>query len=171
MAQQVPQQITQPYAFKVRQRFFTFIRKFYDIFDLATEQKVLVAKTKILTFFPQIIVEDLAGREVVRIKSNWLRTSWKIYQGDNLIGEVKFPFIRFCGIKFTVFMAGNAYEASDIIGWNFTAKDRNGNVGFLLDRKLFRIRDTYQVVVYPPLEPIFALAAALTIDMRYYERR
>lgn len=165
----VPTQITQPYAFKVRQRFFTFFRKFYDIFDMATEQKLLVAKTKFLTLFPQLIVEDLAGNELVRIKSNWLRTSWKIYQNDTLIGEVKFPFIRFCGIKFTVYMAGNTYKASDIIGWNFTAKDINGNIGFMIDRKVFSIRDTYKVIVYPPLEPIFALAAALTIDMKYYE--
>ena len=159
----------QPYGFQVKQRILAF-RATYDIIDEATGQQIFVAKRKILTFTPTLWIENMQGQEVARVKGNFLiGTNWKITQGPNLVGAVKFPLIRFCGIKFDVELQGNNYTASDILGWSFTARDYNGNVGFMLDKKVFRIKDTYKVVVYPPLEPVLALAAALAIDSKFYQ--
>ena len=161
---------TAPFGFKVKQRIISFRGGTYDIFDQATEQQLFVAKRKMFTLTPTIIIENLQGQEVARVKGNFLiGTKWEITQGGNLIGMVKFPLIRFCGVKFDVELQGNNYTASDILGWSFVARDVNGNIGFLLDKKVFRIKDTYKIEVYPPLEPVFALAASLAIDIKFYQ--
>jgi uncharacterized protein YxjI len=158
----------QPFGFLVRQRILAF-RATYDITDEATGNKIFVAKRRIFTFRPKLWIENLQGQEVARVEGNFLiGTDWKIYQEENLVGAVKFPLFKLCGIKFDVELAGNTYTASDIIGWSFTARDYSGNVGFSLDKK-FRIKDTYKIVVYPPLEPLLALAAALAIDSKFYQ--
>ncbi|MCE7742885.1 MAG: hypothetical protein GOP50_10560 [Candidatus Heimdallarchaeota archaeon] len=163
MAQQAP------FGFKVTQKIFTF-RATYDIIDEATGQQIFVAKRQIFALTPTLWIEDMNGNEVIRIKSNFLfKNRWKITQGDQLIGEVEFPIIRICGIKFDVLLAGQNYTASDLLGWSFNARDPSGNIGFTLDKKVFRIKDTYKVTVYPPLEPLFGLAAALTIDSKFYQ--
>ena len=163
MAQQAP------YGFKVTQKIFA-LRATYQIFDEATGQQIFTAKRQILTMTPTLWIEDMQGNEVIRIKSNFFfKNRWKITQQGNLIGEVEFPIIRLCGIKFDVHMAGKQYTASDILGWSFNAIEPNGNIGFTLDKKVFSIKDTYKVTVYPPLEPLFGLAAALTIDSKFYQ--
>lgn len=161
-------QSSQPFGFKVRQRIIAFGAT-YDIIDEATGEQIFTAKKKLFTILPKMWIKNLQGKELITIKSNFWRTRWNIYQGNNLVGAVKFPFIRICGIKFDVELAGNEYTASDILGWSFTARGRDGQIGFLLDKKVFRIKDTYKVVVYPPLEPIFGLAAALAIDAKFYQ--
>ncbi len=158
-----------PFGFKVTQRILALVAT-YDIVDIATDQKVFVAKRRFFTLTPTIVIENLQGQEVAKIKSNFLfRNRWKITQGPNEVGEVEFPIIRFCGIKFDVMLAGNHYTASDILGWSFNAVGRDGSIGFTLDKKVFRIKDTYRVDVYPPLEPLFGLAAALAIDSKFYQ--
>ena len=161
---------TAPFGFKVKQRIISLRGGTYDIFDQATDQQLFVAKRKVFTLTPTIVIENLQGQEVARVKGNFfIGTKWKITQGENLIGMVKFPLIKLCGIKFDVELAGNHYSASDILGWSFVARDVNGNIGFLLDKKVFRIKDTYKIEVYPPLEPVFALAASLAIDIKFYQ--
>ena len=166
MAQQ-----NQPYGFKVQQRFFAFSAT-YDIFDMATGQQVFKAKRKLFTLQKTIVIEDMQGSEVVRLKANmFLNTKWKITQAGREIGLVKFPFFRLCGIKFAVELAGNEYHASDLLAYSFTARDLNNRVGFTLDRRILTIRDSYKVDVYPPLEPIFGLAATLAIDYKYFQNK
>ncbi|MHA1304522.1 MAG: LURP-one-related family protein [Candidatus Heimdallarchaeaceae archaeon] len=159
-----------PMGFKVQQKILALVAT-YKIYDLATDQQIFEAKRKMFTLTPTLIIRDMAGVEVIKIKSNFFfQNSWKIYQQDKLIGEVTFPIIRFCGIKFDVKLAGNVYTASDVLGYSFSAVDLSGNIGFKLDRKVFSIRDTYKVETYPPLDPLFALAAALAIDSKYFQR-
>lgn len=166
MAQQ-----NQPFGFKVRQRFFALTAT-YDIEDMATGQQVFKAKRKFFTFFKTIIIEDMQGREVVKLKANLLfMNKWKIIQNGNVVGLVKFPLIRFCGIKFSVELAGNEYHASDLLAYSFTARNLNNQIGFTLDRRILTIKDTYKVDVYPPLEPIFGLAATLAIDYKFFQNR
>ncbi len=157
-----------PFGFKVTQRILA-LGATYDIIDIATGNKIFVARRRLFTWTPTIIIENLQGQEVVKVKSNFLfGNRWKITQGPNLIGEIEFPIIKFCGIKFDVMLAENHYTASDIIGWSFNAVSRDGSIGFTLDKK-FRIKDTYRVDVYPPLEPLFGLAAVLAIDSKFYQ--
>ena len=158
-----------PFGFKIRQRIFAF-RATYDIFDMATDQQLFKAKKKIFSFGKTIIIEDLQGREVVKIKGNVIfNNNWTITQNNQKIGMVRFPLIRFCGIKFTVELLGNIYNASDLLGYSFNAVNQAGHIGFSLNRRILSIRDTYKVDVYPPLEPVFGLAAALAIDAKYFQ--
>ena len=162
----------QPYGFQVKQRIIAFFGATYDIIDEATGNQIFVAKRKFFSLTPTLSIKNMQGQEVAKVKGNFLiGTNWKITQGPNLVGSVKFPLIKFCGIKFDVELQGNNYSASDILGWSFTARDYNGNVGFFLDKKVFRIKDTYKLVIYPPLEPVLALAAALAIDSKFYQRK
>ena len=166
MAQQ-----NQPFGFKVQQRFFAFSAT-YDIFDMATDQQVFKAKRKLFTIAKTIIIYDLQEREVVKLKANlFFKNKWKIIQNGNVVGMVSFPLIRFCGIKFSVELAGNEYHASDLLAYAFTARDLQNNVGFTLDRRILTIRDSYKVDVYPPLDPIFGLAATLAIDYKFFQNR
>ncbi len=158
-----------PYGFKIQQKILALTAT-YNIFDNATDQQVFRARRKMFTIAKTIIIEDMQGNEVVRIKANlFLQNKWKILQNEQEIGMVRFPLIRFCGIKFTVELAGNEYHASDLFAYAFTARDLNNNVGFTLDRKVFSVRDTYKIDVYPPLEPIFGLAATLAIDYKFFQ--
>lgn len=166
MAQQ-----NQPFGFQVQQKFFALTAT-YNITDMATGQQVFKAKRKLFTFFKTIVIEDMQGIEVVRLKANLLfMNKWNIIQNGKIIGSVKFPLIKLCGIEFTVELLGNVYHASDLMGWSFTARDVNNQIGFTLDRRILSIRDTYKVDVYPPLEPIFGLAATLAIDYRFFQNR
>ncbi|MHA1347845.1 MAG: LURP-one-related/scramblase family protein [Candidatus Heimdallarchaeaceae archaeon] len=166
MAQQ-----NQPFGFKVQQQFFAFTAT-YNIFDMATDQQVFKAKRKLFTLGKTIVIEDMQGREVITIKANlFLKTKWKITQAGREIGMVIFPFFRLCGIKFSVELAGNEYHASDLMAYSFTARDLNNQIGFTLDRRILTIRDTYKVTVYPPLEPVFGLAATLAIDYKYFQNK
>lgn len=158
-----------PYGFKVTQRILA-LRATYDIIDVATDNKVFIAKRRMFTWRPTIIIENIQGQEVAKIKANYFfQNKWKITVGSELIGEIEFPIIKLCGIKFDVMLAGNHYTASDVFGWSFNAVGRDGRLGFTLDKRFFRIKDTYRVDVYPPLEPLFGLAAVLAIDSRYYQ--
>ncbi len=162
-------QSSAPFGFKITQRILA-LRATYDIIDVATGNKVFIAKRRLFTWTPTIIIENLQGQEVAKVKANFFfQTRWKITQGPNLIGEIEFPLIKFCGIKFDVMLAGNHYTASDMLGWSFNAVSRDGSIGFTLDKKVFRIKDTYRVDVYPPLEPLYGLAAALAIDSKFYQ--
>ncbi len=162
-------QSSAPFGFKVTQRILA-LRATYDITDVATGNKVFIAKRRMFTLTPTIIIENIQGQEVAKVKSNFFfQNRWKITQGPNLIGEIEFPLIRFCGIKFDVMLAGNHYTASDMLGWSFNAVSRDGSIGFTLDKKVFRIKDTYKVDVYPPLEPLYGLAAVLAIDSKFYQ--
>ena len=128
MAQQ-----NQPFGFKVRQRFFALTAT-YDIEDMATGQPVFKAKRKFFTFLKTIVIENMQGMEVATIKANlFFKNKWKIIQNGNVIGLVKFPLIRFCGIKFSVELMGNEYHASDLLAYSFTARDLNNQIGFTLD--------------------------------------
>ena len=158
-----------PFGFKITQKIFAFGAT-YDIEDEATGQQIFKARRQILSLTPTLWIEDMNGNEVIQIKSNFLlKNNWRITQGRNLIGEVEFPIIRICGIKFDVFLEGQQYTGSDILGWSFNVRDSSGNIGFTLDKKVLSIRDTYRLVVYPPLEPLFALAAALAVDTKFYQ--
>ncbi|MCG3215705.1 MAG: hypothetical protein KAS63_03245 [Candidatus Heimdallarchaeota archaeon] len=161
---------TAPYGFKIKQRIISFRGGTYDIFDESTDQQLFVAKRKVFTLRPTITIENLQGQEVAQVKGNFfIGTKWAITQGVNLVGMVKFPLIRICGIKFEVELAGKRYHASDVMGWSFVARDESNRIGFLLDKKIFRIKDTYKIEVYPPLEPVLALAASLAIDIKFYQ--
>ena len=161
---------TAPFGFKVTQKILA-LRATYQIFDEATGQQVFTAKRQVFAMTPTMWIEDMNGNEVIRIKSNFFfKNRWKITQGGNVIGEVEFPIIRFCGIKFDVHLAGQQYTASDVLGYSFNALNAQGQIGFGIDKKVFSIKDTYKVVVYPPLEPLFGLAAALTIDAKFYQK-
>ncbi|TET80025.1 MAG: hypothetical protein E3J43_02810 [Candidatus Heimdallarchaeota archaeon] len=161
-------QSSAPFGFKVTQRILA-LRATYDIIDVATGNKVFIAKRRMFTWRPTIIIENIQGQEVAKITANYFfQNKWKITVGPDLIGEIEFPIIKFCGIKFDIMLAGNQYTASDVFGWSFKAVGRDGVIGFTLDKKFFRIKDTYRVDVYPPLEPLFGLAAVLAIDSRYY---
>ncbi len=157
------------YGFKVQQKIFA-LRATYNIYDLAKDEKIFVARRKILAFRPEIEIKDMNDQKVITIKSNFLfRNRWKIIQNNNLIGEVKFPIIRLFGFKFELSIAGNNYEATNIFGYSFTAVDDMGRIGFVVDKKFFSFRDSYKVEVHPPLEPLFGLAAAIAIDSKYHE--
>jgi uncharacterized protein YxjI len=157
-----------PFGFEIKQRILA-LRATYDIIDVATGNQVFIAKRKLFTWTPEITIENLQGQEVAKVQGNFFfQNRWKITQGPNLIGEVEFPIFKLCGIKFDVLLAGNHYTASDIIGWSFNAVGRDGKIGFTLDKK-FRIKDTYRVDVYPPLEPLYGLAAALAVDSKFYQ--
>jgi len=161
-------QSSAPFGFKVTQRILA-LRATYDIIDVATGNKVFIAKRRMFTWRPTIIIENIQEQEVAKITANYFfQNKWKITVGPDLIGEIEFPIIKFCGIKFDIMLAGNQYTASDVFGWSFKAVGRDGSIGFTLDKKFFRIKDTYRVDVYPPLEPLFGLAAVLAIDSRYY---
>ena len=161
-----------PFGFRVRQKIFAFrLAATYDIFDESNQQKIFVAKKKFLAILPTIKIENLNDQEVARVKANFWGTKWTISQNGKTVGMIRFPFITFCMKKFSVEMAGNVYHASDLLGWKFSAIDMSGRMGFHLDKRIFRIRDTYKVDVYPPLEPVFGLAAALAVDVKFYQRK
>ncbi|MBY9002233.1 MAG: LURP-one-related family protein [Candidatus Heimdallarchaeota archaeon] len=164
-------QHNQPFGFKVQQKILAFTAT-YNIFDMATDQQVFRAKRKMFTIGKTIIIEDMQGKEVVKLKANLiLKNKWKIVQNGREVGMVKFPLIRFCGIKFSVELAGNEYHASDLMAYAFTARDLNNQIGFTLDRRILTIRDTYRIDVYPPLDPIFGLAATLAVDYKFFQNR
>ena len=87
-----------PYGFKVRQKIIAFA-PVYDIFDEATGNKIFTAKRNFFQFFTVTFrILNLQGEELIMVKSNFFKTEWKIYQKGTLIGMIKFPLIRFCGI-------------------------------------------------------------------------
>ncbi|MHA1829755.1 MAG: LURP-one-related/scramblase family protein, partial [Candidatus Heimdallarchaeaceae archaeon] len=148
-----------PYGFKVKQKIIALIPTF-DIYDEATGNQVFKARKTFLSLTPNIKIYNMQGVKVIEIKANFFfANKWKIYQDGKLIGTVKFPIFRLCGIKFDVELLGNIYTAADILGWSFKAVDVNNRIGFTLDKKVFSLRDTYKITVYPPLEPIFGIAA------------
>ena len=164
-------QQNQPFGFKIQQKFFSLTAT-YKITDVATDQQIYKAKRKLFSFLKTIVIEDMQGIEVARIKGNFLfNNKWKIIQNENVIGSIKFPLVKLCGIEFTVELMDNVYHASDLMAYSFTARDANNQVGFTLDRKVFTIKDTYRVDVYPPLEPIFGLAATLAIDYKFFQSK
>lgn len=157
------------YGFKVQQKMISFTPT-YDVYDLATDQKVFVAKRQFFSIPPKIVIEDLSGREVIKIESNFFfKNKWEIKQRGAIIGEVSFPIMRFFGFSFDLRLAGKEYTASNVFGHSFTARDPSGNIGFIVDKKVFSFRDTYKVEVYPGLEPLFAIAASIAIDSKYHE--
>lgn len=158
------------YAFKVQQRFISFFGATYDIYDLATDQKIFIAKRQFFAIPPKIKIKDMAGNEDITIHSNFLfRNKWTIKHKGVVIGEVSFPIIRFFGFRFDLSLAGKKYSASNVFGYSFTAIDQTGNIGFKVDKKFLSLRDSFKVEVYPGLEPIFGIAAAIAIDSKYHE--
>ena len=55
-----------PFGFKVTQRILALVAT-YDIVDIATDQKVFVAKRRFFTLTPTIVIENLQGQEVAKI--------------------------------------------------------------------------------------------------------
>lgn len=161
----------QPVNFKVEQKFFA-LRPTYKISD-ATGQEFMVARKSWFSFFrPYLEIEDMQGKIIGTIQSNLWRTSWEIRDEHmNLHATITFPFIMFFRKNFQIHTANGIYNSGDsYFSYRFDAYAPSGQLAFTVNKKIFSIRDSFQIESFGGLSPFLTCLAAVCIDQKFHQK-
>lgn len=161
----------QPIEFKVVQKFFA-IRSTYKISD-GMENEFMVVKRKFINFFrPYLYVERPDGTPLGSIQGNIWRTQWELRDAEgNLHATIVFPLIMFFRKRFHIETANGIYPSgSSIFAYKFDAYSPSGQFAFVVDKKIFSIRDSFKIKSSGELSPFITCLAAVCIDQKFHSK-
>lgn len=158
--------------FVIQQKYFSIRDGFY-IRDEAGRDAYYV-RGKIFTFGKQLSLADSSGREIIFIKQRLFRllATYDILQNGEKIARIKrrFPGLFIKRYKIISDTLGDMKIKGNIVAWNFSVIDGNGQTVATISKKILRIRDTYSVDIYDRrLEPIL-LGIATILDAAHHRK-
>lgn len=159
-----------PVNFKVEQKIIA-IRPTYKVSD-ANDQEFMVVKRPMLNFFrPVLHVERPDGTPLGYIQANLWRTQWAIHDAEgNLHATIFFPLIMFLRKNFQIHTANGIYNSGDSwFSYKFEAFSPSGHSAFLVDKKIFSLRDSFSIQSTGELSPFITCLAAVCIDQKFHQ--
>jgi uncharacterized protein YxjI len=155
--------------YKVEQKLIA-MRPVYEIYD-DTGTKVAVAKQTWLSFLRSTMnVEDPNGNLLLTAKGGFFDfTFWLIDSSGRKVAKLTRPWIAFFK-NFTIYYRDEVIKAQGgILAWGFEAVSDSGLFAFKLDKKIFAVRDTFQVSVGDYMDPLHAVTSALVVDRIFFK--
>jgi len=144
----------------LKQRLFTFLDS-YDIYD---EFGNIVFHVKsVLSLGHEMHVFDNLGNEVGTIKQRLLHLlpTFEIWIGGVCAGYIKKDF-SFFRPSFTL-NYGSFKVTGDIMHWDYTVTS-NGKTIMQVTKKLLKLSDTYELLIWDESQIVPAVLIALAID-------
>ncbi len=158
----------QPTEYQVQQKLLSMTQT-YKIKD-ANGIEFMVARRKMTSIFnPKIEVKDMLGNDIGYVQGNFFRTRWEVYDSnENHHGTIEFPFFMFFTKSFTITTPiGMFRSGGSVFGKRFDAYAPDGRLSFVVDKKLFSIRDSFKVTSNDQLGPFLTCIAAVVIDQKF----
>ncbi|MHA2168929.1 MAG: zinc-ribbon domain-containing protein [Candidatus Kariarchaeaceae archaeon] len=161
----------QPIDFTVQQKIFSF-RATYKVSNANRHEFMVIRRNFINPFRPFLRVEGIDGRPMGHIQGNFWRTKWEIYDEHmNLHATIRFPFIMIFRKRFSIETADGIYNSgTSLFAYKFDAYAPDGQISFLVDKKIFTIRDQFQIKSFGNLNPYLCCLAAVTVDQRFHSK-
>ncbi|MHA2250487.1 MAG: hypothetical protein ACXAD7_08995 [Candidatus Kariarchaeaceae archaeon] len=157
--------------FKVQQKFLA-LRATYHVKD-AFENNFMVVKRKFINpFRPILYVETPEGAPIGHIQANIWRTRWTLYDIEGQIhATIHFPFIMFFRKHFEIETPMGWYRSGEsIFAYKFDAYAPDGNISFMVDKKIFSIRDSFKIQSFGNLSPFITCLSAVCIDQKFHTK-
>ena len=145
----------------VEQKLFSIRDRFY-IKDERGENKYM-GKGALLSIGKNCVIMDTNEVQLARIEQkiwSWLPT-FRVYVGGEQIAKIKREF-TFWRPQYHIDF-GNIEVKGDVWGFNYTLES-GGRVIGSVNKKLFKLRDTYEVEVFDDEFELIVLALVLSID-------
>jgi len=161
----------QPVDFKVEQKIFA-LRATYKVKNSFDQEFMVVRKKFFSMFRPHLFVQHADGSPFGHIQANLWKTEWKIYDAENnLYATIRFPLFMFFRKNFSIETADGIFQSGNsIFAYKFDAYDSKGQISFLVDKKIFSIRDSFQIKNFGQLSPFIVCLVAVTIDQRFHSK-
>lgn len=161
-----------PVEFTVQQKLLT-LRPVYRVKDAMDNVFMEVKRPWFNPIFPNLYVKTPDGRPLGHIQGNFFRTKWEITDAQgNLHATVRMPFWMFFRKHFDIETAQGLYKSGDsIFAYKFDCYDQQGNISFLVDKKILSIRDQFKIKSFGILSPFVTTMAAVCIDQRFHQKR
>ena len=159
-----------PVDFTVQQKILA-LRPVYAIKDSSNNVFMEVKRNFFNPFFPHLYVKGPDGRPIGDIQGNLFRTKWKITDPQgNLHASIRMPFFSFFMKHFDMQTpTGNFKSGNSFFGLKFDCYDSQGKVAWVVDKKVFSIRDTFQIKSFGMLSPFVTTMSAICIDQRFFK--
>ena len=146
------------------------LRAVYNIKD-ANGREFMVARRNFFNpLFPHIFVQTPDGKPIGDIQGNLFRTEWKIKDPQgNVHATVRMPFIMFFRKHFDIETPNGLFKSGQsIMAYKFECYDSQGQISFLVDKKILSIRDNFKIISYGILSPFVTTLCAVCIDQRFF---
>ncbi|MFW9921821.1 MAG: hypothetical protein ACFFDW_00845 [Candidatus Thorarchaeota archaeon] len=150
----------------------------YDIYNI-TGLKMGECRGKILSWGGEFDFFDTANRHVAKVKGNptllnYQTKTWDVYDyAGKFKGAIKSHF-GFFKRKWELYNEHGQLVALPNeqiwLKYNWQAVDTRGTVLIQVDKQFFTFRDKFRVVVHPQIDPLLALAYAISIDYMYFQK-
>ncbi len=161
-----------PTEFTVQQKFLA-LRPVYRVKDVYENVFMEIKRPWFNPFFPQLYVKTPDGRQIGHIQGNFFRTKWEITDAEgNLHATIHMPFWMIFRKHFTIDTAYGQFRSGDsIFAYKFDCYDSQGNISFLVDKKILSIRDQFKIKSFGILSPFITTLAAVCIDQRFHQAK
>lgn len=149
------------------------LRAVYNIKD-STNREFLVAKRPFFNpFFPHFYIKTPDGKPIGDIQGNFFRTEWKIKDPEgNVHATVRMPWLMIFKKHFDIETPAGLFNSGDsYFAYKFECFDQQGQVAFLVDKKILSLRDNFKIVSYGMLSPFVTTMCAICIDQRFFRGR
>lgn len=143
-----------------RQRFFSWFDS-YDIYDI-NDETVYTVEGK-LSWGHKLEIHDRNGNHIATLKERIFTflPKFEIYIGGEYVGEIKKEFTLFKP-SFSVDCLGYTVSG-DFFEWDYNIMSGSRNVA-TIEKKLFRLTDTYIIDVEDDKDALISLMIVLAID-------
>ncbi len=155
--------------FEVTQKLLA-LRATYKIKDV-NKHEFMVAKKKFINpFRPYFYIETPDGQTLGHIQGNFWRTKYNLIDAQgNLHATVIFPFLMFFRKRFEIETPHGLYRSGEsFFAYKFETYAPDGQISFLVDKKILSIRDNFKIQSFGGLSPFITCLAAVCIDRKFH---
>lgn len=152
----------------VREKIFSIGDKF--TIKNSSGEDVFQVTSKVLTIGDKLRILDMQGREHIYIEQKLLKflPEYNIFQGDNLIAQVK-KKLTFFNHKFVIESVMGDYEVEgNIVAHDFSII-KNGRQVARIKKAWLSWSDCYEVDIESFENPAFILALVIVVDQVIYD--
>lgn len=158
--------------YQVEQKLFSMTQT-YKIKD-SMGNEFMVARRKMSSIFnPKIEVSDMMGNPIGYIQGNFFKTEWSIFDNNNVFhAKIEFPFFMFFTKSFTITTPIGVFRSGQsVFSKRFDAYAPDGRYAFVVDKKLFALRDSFKIQSNGQLGPFITCLAAVVIDQKFHQNK
>ena len=158
--------------FVVEQKILS-LRPVYKVKDMFGNVFMEIKRDWVNFFSPSLHVQAPDGRFIGRIQGNFFRTNWQLIDAQGVVqATIHFPLFMIFNKHFDIetpygwYNSGNTFWA-----YKFECYDPQGQISYLVDKKILSIRDSFKIQSFGTLSPFITALSAVCIDMKFFPNK
>lgn len=146
------------------------LRPVYRVKDVYGNVFMEIKKDWTSFFSPALHVNSPDGKPIGHIQGNFLKTNWQLIDAQGQVqATLHFPLFMVFNKHFDLETPHGWYNSGNTFwAYKFECYDPNGQISFLVDKKILSIRDSFKIQSFGTLSPFITALSAICIDMRFF---